>query len=76
MAIWLRNVEDQIACNSRQVTKKFIRLEIHLIEVMVHKLFSFLQGIMSRIRDEPDAMLMNEWGFFFEETTATSLVKV
>jgi len=34
------------------------------------------QCIITRIRDEPDAMLMNEWGFFFEETTASSLVKV
>jgi len=34
------------------------------------------QCIMSRVRDEPDTMLMNEWGFFFEETTASSLVKV
>lgn len=34
------------------------------------------QCIMARVRDDPDAMLMNEWGFFFEETTATSLVKV
>lgn len=34
------------------------------------------QCVMSRIRDEPDAMLMNEWGLFFEETTASSLVKV
>jgi len=34
------------------------------------------QCVMSRVRDEPDTMLMNEWGFFFEETTATSLVKV
>lgn len=31
---------------------------------------------MSRLRDEPDAMIMNEWGLFFEETTASSLVKV
>jgi len=34
------------------------------------------QCVMSRLRDEPDTMLMNEWGFFYEETTATSLVKV
>ena len=34
------------------------------------------QCIMGRVRDDPDSMLMNEWGFFFEETTATSLVKV
>ena len=34
------------------------------------------QCIMSRLHDEPDTMLMNEWGFFFEETTASSLVKV
>ena len=34
------------------------------------------QCVMARVRDEPDTMLMNEWGFYFEETTATSLVKV
>lgn len=34
------------------------------------------QCVMARLRDEPDAMLMNEWGLFFEETTASSLVKV
>ena len=34
------------------------------------------QCVMARLHDQPDTMLMNEWGFFFEETTATSLVKV
>ena len=34
------------------------------------------QCIMARVRDDPEAMLLNEWGFYFEETTATSLVKV
>lgn len=34
------------------------------------------QCVMTRLREEPDTMLMNEWGFFFEETTASSLVKV
>jgi ribulose-5-phosphate 4-epimerase/fuculose-1-phosphate aldolase len=34
------------------------------------------QCVMKRLTDEPDTMLMNEWGFFYEETTATSLVKV
>ena len=34
------------------------------------------QCVMLRLRDQPDTMLLNEWGFFFEETTASSLVKV
>ncbi|EOD22966.1 hypothetical protein EMIHUDRAFT_461189 [Emiliania huxleyi CCMP1516] len=34
------------------------------------------QCVMARLRDEPDTMLMNEWGLFFEEATASSLVKV
>jgi len=34
------------------------------------------QCVIARVRDQPDVMLMNEWGFFFEETTASSLVKV
>ena len=34
------------------------------------------QCLMARVRDDPNTMLMNEWGFFFEETTASSLVKV
>ena len=34
------------------------------------------QCVMARLRDQPDTMLMNEWGLFFEETTASSLVKV
>ena len=36
------------------------------------------QCVMARLRDQdqPDTMLMNEWGLFYEETTASSLVKV
>lgn len=34
------------------------------------------QCLMARVRDDPDTMLLNEWGFYFEETTASSLVKV
>jgi len=34
------------------------------------------QCVMARVRDDPNTMLLNEWGFFFEETTASSLVKV
>ena len=33
------------------------------------------QCVMARLRDQPDTMLMNEWGLFFEETTASSPVK-
>ena len=33
------------------------------------------QCVMARLRDQdqPDTMLMNEWGLFYEETTASSL---
>jgi len=34
------------------------------------------QCVIGRLRDQPDVMLLNEWGLFFEETTASSLVKV
>ena len=34
------------------------------------------QCVMARLRDQPDTMIMNEWGLFFEEATASSLVKV
>jgi len=34
------------------------------------------QCVMARLHDQPDTMLMNEWGLFFEETTASSLVKI
>jgi ribulose-5-phosphate 4-epimerase/fuculose-1-phosphate aldolase len=32
--------------------------------------------ISARVADEPDAMLLNPWGLFFDEITASSLVKV